>query len=65
MGYRKERIIADSAEPKSIDELKDLGIYRISAAKKRKRLYIKWHSIYTKFWNNSASKLCELHDGDN
>lgn len=36
MGYRKERIVADSAEPKSIDELKDLGIYRISAAKKGK-----------------------------
>lgn len=36
MGYRKERIIADSAEPKSIDELKDLGLYRISPAKKGK-----------------------------
>lgn len=48
MGYRKERIIADSAEPKSIDELKDLGIYRISAAKKRQRFNYKWYSIYTK-----------------
>lgn len=36
MGYRKEKIIADSAEPKSIDELKDLGLYRISPAKKGK-----------------------------
>ena len=36
MEYRKERIIADSAEPKSIDELKDLGLYRISPAKKGK-----------------------------
>lgn len=36
MGYRKEKIIADSAEPKSIDELKDLGLYRINPAKKGK-----------------------------
>ena len=36
MEYRKEKIIADSAEPKSIDELKDLGLYRISPAKKGK-----------------------------
>lgn len=36
MGYRKEKIVADSAEPKSIDELKDLGLYRISPAKKGK-----------------------------
>lgn len=34
MGYAKERIIADSAEPKSIDELKGLGLRRIEAAKK-------------------------------
>lgn len=33
MGYGKERIIADSAEPKSIDELKGLGI-RVKPAKK-------------------------------
>lgn len=33
MGYGKERITADSAEPKSIDELKGLGL-RISGAKK-------------------------------
>ena len=32
-GYRKERITADSAEPKSIDELKGLGL-RIQGAKK-------------------------------
>ena len=36
MGYSKERIIADSAEPKSIDELKGLGLRRIEAAKKGK-----------------------------
>ena len=36
MGYAKERIIADSAEPKSIDELKGLGLRRIEAAKKGK-----------------------------
>jgi len=36
MGYTKERIIADSAEPKSIDELKGLGLRRIEAAKKGK-----------------------------
>lgn len=35
MGYGKERITADSAEPKSIDELKGLGL-RISSAKKGK-----------------------------
>ena len=33
-GYTKERIIADSAEPKSIDELKALGLRRIRAARK-------------------------------
>ena len=36
MGYQKERIKADSAEPKSIDELRDLGLYRIRAARKGK-----------------------------
>ena len=35
MGYGKERITADSAEPKSIDELKGLGL-RVSGAKKGK-----------------------------
>lgn len=35
MGYRKERITADSAEPKSIDELKSLGL-RVKAAAKGK-----------------------------
>lgn len=35
MGYKKERITADSAEPKSIDELKGLGLY-VSGAKKGK-----------------------------
>ena len=34
MGYAKEKIIADSAEPKSIDELRDLGLYHISGARK-------------------------------
>lgn len=33
MGYGKERITADSAEPKSIDELKSLGLRVKSAAK--------------------------------
>lgn len=36
MGYIKEQITADSAEPKSIDELKTLGIRRITSAKKGK-----------------------------
>lgn len=36
MGYRKEIITADSAEPKSIDELKTLGLRRIKGAKKGK-----------------------------
>lgn len=36
MGYAKERIIADSAEPKSIDELKVLGLRHICGAKKGK-----------------------------
>lgn len=35
MGYGKERITADSAEPKSIDELKGMGL-RITGAKKGK-----------------------------
>lgn len=35
MGYSKEKITADSAEPKSIDELKGLGL-RIRGAKKGK-----------------------------
>lgn len=35
MGYGKENITADSAEPKSIDELKGLGL-RIRGAKKGK-----------------------------
>lgn len=34
-GYSKERIVADSAEPKSIDELKGMGL-RISGARKGK-----------------------------
>ena len=36
LGYVKEKITADCAEPKSIDELKGLGIRRIEAAKKGK-----------------------------
>lgn len=35
MGYRKERITADSAEPKSIDELKGYGL-RVKGAEKGK-----------------------------
>lgn len=34
MGYSKERITADSAEPKSIAQLRGLGLLRIHAAKK-------------------------------
>lgn len=33
-GYEKEKIIADSAEPKSIEELKRLGLRRCKAARK-------------------------------
>ena len=36
MGYAKERITADSAEPKSIDRLRELGLLRIKAARKGK-----------------------------
>ena len=36
MGYGKERIKADGAEPKSVDELKEYGLYRIDAARKGK-----------------------------
>lgn len=36
MGYGKERITADSAEPKSIDELYDLGLKGIFGARKGK-----------------------------
>ncbi|GHU86454.1 hypothetical protein FACS1894198_6390 [Clostridia bacterium] len=35
-GYSKERITADSAEPKSIDELRELGLRNIRAARKGK-----------------------------
>lgn len=35
-GYAKEKIVADSAEPKSIDELRNLGLYRIQKARKGK-----------------------------
>lgn len=34
MGFAKEKIIADSAEPKSIDRLRELGIRHIRAARK-------------------------------
>ncbi|MED1431129.1 MULTISPECIES: PBSX family phage terminase large subunit [Bacillus cereus group] len=34
--YTKQRIIADSSEPKSIEELKRLGIYRVKPARKGK-----------------------------
>jgi len=34
MGLAKERIVADSAEPKSIDELDDLGLHSIRKARK-------------------------------
>ncbi len=36
MGYSKERIVADCAEPKSIDELRGYGLRRIQAARKGK-----------------------------
>jgi phage terminase large subunit len=36
MGYRKERIRADSAEPKSIDRLRELGLSNVKAARKGK-----------------------------
>ena len=36
MGYLKEKIVADCAEPKSIDEIKTLGVRRIVGAKKGK-----------------------------
>lgn len=36
MGYSKEKIIADSSEPKSISELRALGLSRISPARKGK-----------------------------
>ncbi len=35
-GFKKEVITADSAEPKSIDHLKNLGLYRIKGSKKGK-----------------------------
>lgn len=35
-GYAKEHIIADCAEPKSIDELRSLGLRRVAPAKKGK-----------------------------
>lgn len=50
MGYAKELIIADSAEPKSIDELKEFGLRRIKAANKGK------DSI-----NNGIQKIQDYH----
>lgn len=35
-GYAKERIVGDSSEPKSIDDIKRQGIYRIKGARKGK-----------------------------
>lgn len=35
-GFERARICADSADPKTIDELKDLGLYRMFGAKKVK-----------------------------
>ncbi|MGL5381824.1 PBSX family phage terminase large subunit [Clostridium sp.] len=35
-GYAKETIVGDSAEPKSIDDIKRMGIYRLKGAKKGK-----------------------------
>lgn len=35
-GYLKERIIGDSSEPKSIDDIKRQGIYRLKGARKGK-----------------------------
>ena len=34
MGYGKERIVADAAEPKSIDRLRELGLTRLRASRK-------------------------------
>lgn len=36
MGYTKNKIVADSANPKDISELRDLGLYRITGARKGK-----------------------------
>ena len=36
MGYAKEKITADSSEPKSIDRLRELGIRNIHGARKGK-----------------------------
>lgn len=36
MGYRKEKITADSAEPKSIDRLRELGLSNMKGARKGK-----------------------------
>ena len=52
MGHAKERITADSAEPKSIDRLYDLGITRIKKARKGRDSvnngidYIQGYKIY-------------------
>lgn len=35
-GYSKERIIGDSSEPKSIDDIKRQGVYRLKGARKGK-----------------------------
>lgn len=52
MGYSKERIRADSAEPKSIEELRELGLWHIKGARKGRDSinngiqYIQGYKIY-------------------
>ena len=46
MGYGKEKITADSAEPKSIDQLKGYGL-RVKGAEKRKRQYKRRCAVYS------------------
>ena len=36
MGYAKEKIVADCANPKDIDDLRDLGLYNIKSSRKGK-----------------------------
>ena len=38
-GYKKERICADAAEPKSISELRELGLYRIVPSRKGRTVF--------------------------
>ena len=63
MGYSKERITGDSAEPKSIDELKSMKL-RIKGAKKGKRQCDEWCPVDSRLRNHHSPAMYELYYRD-